>query len=154
MDTHDQERGGSFETDDDRELEALGYVPSFKREFSNLATVRLCFSLGRRGWVIRFMVVDYLADFRLVLHSVSWYVHFIHQEEKSALSDRLLVSSQGLCSSVATTFNTPLTLGGPSSVRFIPSQTPLQHIQTSVFPCSGHLVLDSWSMHVLYSRYV
>jgi hypothetical protein len=28
--------------DDDRELEALGYVPSFKREFSNLATVRVC----------------------------------------------------------------------------------------------------------------
>ena len=27
--------------EDDRELEALGYVPSFKREFSNLATVRL-----------------------------------------------------------------------------------------------------------------
>lgn len=26
--------------DDDKELEALGYVPSFKREFSNLATVR------------------------------------------------------------------------------------------------------------------
>jgi hypothetical protein len=26
--------------EDDRELEALGYVPSFKREFSNLATVR------------------------------------------------------------------------------------------------------------------
>ena len=25
--------------DDDKELEALGYVPSFKREFSNLATV-------------------------------------------------------------------------------------------------------------------
>lgn len=25
--------------EDDRELEALGYVPSFKREFSNLATV-------------------------------------------------------------------------------------------------------------------
>ena len=28
--------------EDDRELEALGYVPSFKREFSNLATVRSC----------------------------------------------------------------------------------------------------------------
>jgi hypothetical protein len=27
--------------EDDRELEALGYVPSFKREFSNLATVRV-----------------------------------------------------------------------------------------------------------------
>ena len=26
-------------SEDDRELEALGYVPSFKREFSNLATV-------------------------------------------------------------------------------------------------------------------
>ena len=26
--------------EDDRELEALGYKPSFKREFSNLATVR------------------------------------------------------------------------------------------------------------------
>lgn len=25
--------------EDDRELEALGYVPSFKREFTNLATV-------------------------------------------------------------------------------------------------------------------
>lgn len=27
--------------DDDRKLEELGYIPSFKREFSNLATVRL-----------------------------------------------------------------------------------------------------------------
>jgi hypothetical protein len=26
--------------DDDRVLEEIGYVPSFKREFSNLATVR------------------------------------------------------------------------------------------------------------------
>lgn len=30
--------------EDDRELEALGYVPSFKREFTNLATV--CLSLN------------------------------------------------------------------------------------------------------------
>jgi len=30
--------------DDDRKLEELGYVPSFKREFSNLATVRRHFS--------------------------------------------------------------------------------------------------------------
>jgi hypothetical protein len=29
----------SISNDDDKELEALGYVPSFKREFSNLATV-------------------------------------------------------------------------------------------------------------------
>lgn len=26
--------------DDDTKLEELGYIPSFKREFSNLATVR------------------------------------------------------------------------------------------------------------------
>ncbi|EIN05314.1 amino acid permease [Punctularia strigosozonata HHB-11173 SS5] len=53
--------------DDDKELEALGYVPSFKREFSNLATISFAFSI------------------------------------------------MGLCSSVATTFNTPLLLGGPAS---------------------------------------
>ncbi|KAL5498420.1 TPO5_3 [Sanghuangporus vaninii] len=55
---------------DDRELEALGYVPSFKREFSNLATISFAFSI------------------------------------------------MGLCSSISTTFNTPLTLGGPSSVTW------------------------------------
>ncbi len=30
--------------DDDKELVALGYVPSFKREFSNLATVRISYA--------------------------------------------------------------------------------------------------------------
>ncbi|KAJ7889954.1 APC amino acid permease [Mycena olivaceomarginata] len=54
--------------DDDKELLALGYVPSFKREFSNLATISFAFSI------------------------------------------------MGLCSSIATTFGTPLTLGGPSVV--------------------------------------
>ncbi|KAF9480263.1 APC amino acid permease [Pholiota conissans] len=61
----------SFDTaidDDDRELVALGYKPSFKREFTNLATISFAFSI------------------------------------------------MGLCSSIATTFNTPLLLGGPSSV--------------------------------------
>ncbi|KAF8951281.1 APC amino acid permease [Flammula alnicola] len=54
--------------EDDRELLALGYKPSFKREFTNLATISFAFSI------------------------------------------------MGLCSSIATTFNTPLLLGGPSSV--------------------------------------
>ncbi|KAF8512942.1 APC amino acid permease [Hysterangium stoloniferum] len=54
--------------EDDTQLAALGYVPSFKREFSNLATISFAFAI------------------------------------------------MGLCSSVATTFNTPLLLGGPSSV--------------------------------------
>lgn len=36
----DREHGtSSVEDDDDKKLESLGYVPSFKREFSNLATV-------------------------------------------------------------------------------------------------------------------
>ncbi|KAF9074475.1 APC amino acid permease [Rhodocollybia butyracea] len=55
-------------SEDDRELVALGYVPSFKREFSNLATISFAFSI------------------------------------------------MGLCSSIATTFDTPLLTGGPSSV--------------------------------------
>ena len=36
----------AVETDDDKKLEELGYVPSFKREFSNLATVSRRFSKG------------------------------------------------------------------------------------------------------------
>ncbi|KIK56143.1 hypothetical protein GYMLUDRAFT_47349 [Collybiopsis luxurians FD-317 M1] len=57
-------------SEDDKELVALGYVPSFKREFSNLATISFAFSI------------------------------------------------MGLCSSIATTFNTPLLSGGPSSVTW------------------------------------
>ncbi|KAI6112086.1 amino acid/polyamine transporter I [Pisolithus croceorrhizus] len=56
--------------DDDHNLEALGYKPSFRREFSNLATISFAFSI------------------------------------------------MGLCSGVATTFNTPLLLGGPASATW------------------------------------
>ena len=38
MSLADEKPFGSAE-DDDRELRALGYKPSFKREFTNLATV-------------------------------------------------------------------------------------------------------------------
>jgi len=43
----DREYGTSnLEDDDDKKLESLGYIPSFKREFSNLATVcDACLSL-------------------------------------------------------------------------------------------------------------
>ncbi|PFH47069.1 hypothetical protein AMATHDRAFT_68499 [Amanita thiersii Skay4041] len=70
MTTMEKSYATSFETadDDDKELVALGYKPSFKREFSNLATISFAFSI------------------------------------------------MGLCSSIATTFNTPLTLGGPATV--------------------------------------
>lgn len=56
--------------DDDYNLEGLGYKSSFRREFSNLATISFAFSI------------------------------------------------LGLCSSVAMTFNTPLLLGGPTSVTW------------------------------------
>jgi hypothetical protein len=38
---------------DDKELEELGYVPSFKREFTNLATISFAFSI-LVSWVIYF----------------------------------------------------------------------------------------------------
>ncbi|PPQ98688.1 hypothetical protein CVT24_003315 [Panaeolus cyanescens] len=66
----DEKRSSIIDTtdEDDRELVALGYKPSFKREFTNLSTISFAFSI------------------------------------------------MGLCSSIATTFNTPLTLGGPATV--------------------------------------
>ncbi|KAG9315604.1 APC amino acid permease [Chiua virens] len=60
----------SDDEQDDKELRALGYVPSFRREFSNLATISFAFSI------------------------------------------------MGVCSSIATTFNTPLLLGGPAAVTW------------------------------------
>ncbi|KAI0369290.1 APC amino acid permease [Pilatotrama ljubarskyi] len=60
----------SDDSGDDNKLLEIGYVPSFKREFSNLATISFAFSI------------------------------------------------MGLCSSVATTFNSPLLLGGPASVTW------------------------------------
>jgi len=34
-----------IDDDDDHRLEALGYKPSFRREFSNLATISFAFSI-------------------------------------------------------------------------------------------------------------
>lgn len=76
--------------DDDRILEQIGYVPSFKREFSNLATV--CRPL------------DITAEQALIT-AVGLQISFAF-------------SIMGLCSSIATTFNTPLLLGGPASVTW------------------------------------
>ncbi|KAG9318384.1 APC amino acid permease [Chiua virens] len=56
--------------EDNEELQVLGYTPTFRREFSNLATISFAFSI------------------------------------------------LGLCFSVAITFNTPLLLGGPTSVTW------------------------------------
>jgi hypothetical protein len=62
--------------DDDKELVALGYVPSFKREFSNLATVSTVLSVA--VWLVD-------AGFRSASPLASWYVetllgyHNIHR---------------------------------------------------------------------------
>lgn len=56
-------------------------------------------------------------------------------------------SCKGLVSSIATTMNTPLLLGGPSSVR----PKPLIPIYSrKLIPKLGRLVLDHWSLHVLH----
>ena len=52
--------------DDDRELLAFGYKPSFKREFTNLATVSLSVFADIRP-------IDDPSPSRLVLRLVSWY---------------------------------------------------------------------------------
>lgn len=51
---------------DDQELVALGYKPSFKREFTNLATVRLSTLAEEKQGVLTVLL------FRSVLRSVSW----------------------------------------------------------------------------------
>jgi hypothetical protein len=48
--------------DDDRELEALGYKPSFKREFSNLATVCFVFNLLINEQKIQTVLLPSLKD--------------------------------------------------------------------------------------------
>ncbi len=140
----DHEHGKTeYRDDDDKKLEALGYVPSFKREFSNLATV--CTPLHTHCRV--FMGGKFLS-LRSALLSALWYA-------LSFAALRMLptdIGAQGLCSSVATTFNTPLLLGGPSSVR--------QHAW-HISVCDliknfsiGHMVLDSRSDHVFHIRQV
>lgn len=53
--------------EDDKELLAMGYKPSFKREFTNLATVR--------GDLVSLEVVRPITMLhRSALHSVSWFV--------------------------------------------------------------------------------
>ena len=56
-------------------------------------------------------------------------------------------SEQGLCSSIAATLNTPLLLGGPSSVEF----HALINVK-STSSIEGGMVLDSWNYDVFHSR--
>ena len=55
---------------------------------------------------------------------------------------------QGVCSSIATTLNTPLLLGGPSSVSFCPLN---KYEQSLIVVILGGLVLDPWICDVLYA---
>ena len=129
-----------YKDEDDKKLEAMGYVPSFKREFSNLATVRGPYPFfGRVTYGSR--------PFRSALPSALWYA--LRFAVLQAMPTD--IDAKGLCSSVATTFNTPLLLGGPSSVR----QHNTPHISTydsnRMFSI-GNVVLDPWSDHVFHVR--
>ena len=85
----------------------------------------------------------HIDQFRIQHHGMN----FPHRN----LSNDVRNSFQGVCSSIATTFNTPLTLGGPSSVR--------THLwiscQTSDSVCAvwlvGRVVLDSRGVYVLHA---
>jgi hypothetical protein len=107
--------------DDDKELEALGYVPSFKREFSNLATV----SPFRRTYLSAKIPLHIIYLRSLMTRSGNTQISFAFsimcvRESYSYLCRVTPISCRsrrGLCSSIATTFNTPLLVGGPSSVR-------------------------------------
>ena len=63
----DRDYGSGIEEDDDKRLESLGYVPSFKREFSNLATVRT-------SRIHLSLSLFYLTQRRLALRLASWHV--------------------------------------------------------------------------------
>ena len=136
----DYEHGATdYKDEDDKKLEALGYVPSFKREFSNLATVcapHLTLLSPSFLWA---------RPLRSVLPSASWYVRRLTVLKYS-------LGTKGLCSSVATTFNTPLLLGGPSSVR---KHAALISVYDSIRIFSkGNVVLDPRSDHVFHFRRV
>jgi hypothetical protein len=94
---------------DDRRLQELGYVPSFKREFTNLATVSDSALLSKEDGVTQLCAL-WRSDQLCVLNHGSLL-------SRRRVSVCLTWTAQGLCSSIATTFNTPLLLGGPASVR-------------------------------------
>ena len=129
--------------DDDKQLEALGYVPSFKREFSNFATVSPSTALS-------YAPVEANTNgthCRLAFRSPSWCVSDLCKIPRPWLDCVL----QGLCSSIATTFNTPLTLGGPSSVcrsspRLLDPSISVPTLSRVLF-LLGHLVLDTGRDH-------
>ena len=66
----DHAYGSGLEDDDDKRLESLGYVPSFKREFSNLATVRT----SRIHLSLSLFIIDNPTQRRSALRLASWHV--------------------------------------------------------------------------------
>jgi hypothetical protein len=130
-----------YKDEDDKKLEAMGYVPSFKREFSNLATVCAPHSI-----LSLFLIMCIVPSDQLCLqHPGTYYV------SRRTQSQRTDLGRKGLCSSVAMTFNTPLLLGGPSSVR----QHNIPHItayDSNRMFSTGNVVLDPWIDHEFHVR--
>lgn len=111
---------------DEEELAALGYRSEFKREFTNLGTISFAFSIM---YVFR--------------------QHPLDRDILSSLNPNLPLPAypRGLCSSVSTTFDTPMLLGGPASVVWcwLMGATGCAFIGTSIaelvsaYPTSGGL---------------
>jgi hypothetical protein len=64
--TESQVESASSLNEDDKKLQELGYVPSFKREFTNLATVSVTSAY------LSFCNNTDIRNFRLASPSVSW----------------------------------------------------------------------------------
>ena len=127
--------------EDNHELIALGYKPSFKREFTNLPVVRLLVS----SIFFKYLCKRFLDQFRIQHNGMS----FPCQSDRKNYVD-MYNCFQGVGPAIAMTFNTPLTLGGPTSVR--------THIRisyrTSDDACflAGRLCGVGFSGHVCASR--
>jgi hypothetical protein len=55
---HHENGTTEYKDEDDKKLEAMGYVPSFKREFSNLATVCTAHGLFLTAFLMRVVHSD------------------------------------------------------------------------------------------------
>ena len=77
----------AVEIDDDRKLGELGYIPSFKREFSNLPTVRRRFPKKSR-----LLTSDKTCrkPFRLASRSIFWYFPSTSSQKPGRLPGRML----------------------------------------------------------------
>ena len=133
MSIADEKLSGSANNDDE-ELLALGYRPSFKREFTNLATVSLpkCKNLSRHP-------LTTLSP-RSALRLVSWYV-IIGRERM----DKLILQWTGNALEHRNYAQRSTSPWRPFISEF---QTLIMNTMSPSWSIEGRMVLDSWSYDV------